>query len=1197
MASSRQTFLDKLSLSTPLRLFLALFFASFHVVVAQDATHKAEPIELRPGEPISRELSGGAVDRFKVSASAKQYFHIVVEQQGIVVALELFSPDGRSVVRIESAGGAHGPIHVSEIADAAGQYQLEVRSTESWANPGRYEITLQELRAPAAADQARIDAERIFAAGQNLISRAASQSGEEAKKSRLQAIEKFRSSEQLFRDLGDPHGEAISLYMMGMMHQRWLSRSPEAKELMLEALTVAPRLPANDWRLEASLWNDLSVVYISLYDEKNARAALEKALRIFEAHHDRRGVASVHNNEALVHLRAGRGREALKALRVALPIRQAENDKDNELITLNNMGGAYEMLGEPREALTYYEQALQYWRQTNNQSRIPIGLNNVARASDTLGLWQDAINYYQEALVLVQKQGGRRNEAIFLYNIGDLYNRLNDPERSLNNYRAALQIQQEIKNPRDEANVLAHIAQVQVAIGQPDVALENYERALKIMEPQESVDSRRVQVYTLIGIAAVYLKRDVSRALQYSERARKLSQEVGDLKQEADALEKMGEAYHALGDREKALESFDRALILRRSLEDRASEASTLFHLAGLKRELGELSEAVSLSEEMLKIVELLRGNVVSQHLRTAYSAKTQNFYELYIDVKMRLYELRHDEIHRAEALAANERRRARGLADSLAEAQHHIRGGVSPELLAREQANEERYRSKGLLKQQLLNEIAVNQKVLDRQPTQQQRQRVDELNQKLASVSRDINQLTMEYEDIQARIRLSNPRIAALTRPPTISLSEIQKQLLDSTTIFLEYSLGEKRSYVWAITSGSIDSFELRGREEIEAVAQRVAASVTARTRTEKNETWSQRNSRIKAADAEYVQASAALSKMVLEPVASLLPEKKLVVVAADGALQTIPFQALPLPQPKNNARQASLPLIYKHEVVILPSATVLTLQRREFSKRTPASLSVAVLANPVFDAADSRVARASLPNLGNGVAKQNNRPNSASKPLSQTHVDSSSTLGTALRDVGLFAISELPYSLAEAQAIMNVVPNPQGKAWLDFDASRETARSPELSRYRIIHIATHGIMDLEHPELSGIVLSLVDRHGQRQDGYLLLHEIYNLNLPVELVVLSACQTGVGRQIKGEGLIALTRGFMFAGARSVVGSLWKVDDRATAEMMAEFYKQMFVHKLKPAAALRKAQIKLSQQKRWRNPSFWAGFYIQGDWN
>jgi CHAT domain-containing protein len=180
---------------------------------------------------------------------------------------------------------------------------------------------------------------------------------------------------------------------------------------------------------------------------------------------------------------------------------------------------------------------------------------------------------------------------------------------------------------------------------------------------------------------------------------------------------------------------------------------------------------------------------------------------------------------------------------------------------------------------------------------------------------------------------------------------------------------------------------------------------------------------------------------------------------------------------------------------------------------------------------------------------------------------------------------------------AIARAAGSNQSFSALDFKASRETATSAELSKYRIIHFATHGILDLEHPELSGIVLSMVDEKGQPQDGYLRLHEVYNLNLPAELVVLSACQTGIGKQIKGEGLIALTRGFMYAGAKSVVASLWKVDDAATSALMAEFYKQMFTNKLKPAAALRAAQLKISQQTLWKSPYFWAGFFLQGEWN
>jgi len=151
-------------------------------------------------------------------------------------------------------------------------------------------------------------------------------------------------------------------------------------------------------------------------------------------------------------------------------------------------------------------------------------------------------------------------------------------------------------------------------------------------------------------------------------------------------------------------------------------------------------------------------------------------------------------------------------------------------------------------------------------------------------------------------------------------------------------------------------------------------------------------------------------------------------------------------------------------------------------------------------------------------------------------------------------------------------------------------------MAKYRIVHFATHALLDSQRPELSGIVLSLVDEHGRPQDGFLRLHEVYNLNLPAELVVLSACQTGLGKEVKGEGLIGLTRGFMYAGATRVTASLWKVDDAATAELMTHFYLQMLKQKLQPAAALRGAQVKMWKQNRWRSPYYWAAFTIQGDW-
>jgi CHAT domain-containing protein len=165
-----------------------------------------------------------------------------------------------------------------------------------------------------------------------------------------------------------------------------------------------------------------------------------------------------------------------------------------------------------------------------------------------------------------------------------------------------------------------------------------------------------------------------------------------------------------------------------------------------------------------------------------------------------------------------------------------------------------------------------------------------------------------------------------------------------------------------------------------------------------------------------------------------------------------------------------------------------------------------------------------------------------------------------------------------------------------LGFQASRATATSSELSQYRIVHFATHGLLNSEHPELSGLVLSLIDEQGKHQNGFLRLHDIYNLNLPADLVVLSACNTALGKDVRGEGLVGIVRGFMYAGAARVVSSLWKVDDEATAELMKGFYRRMFQENMPPAAALRAAQVEMWKQKQWRSPYYWAAFVLQGEW-
>ena len=319
--------------------------------------------------------------------------------------------------------------------------------------------------------------------------------------------------------------------------------------------------------------------------------------------------------------------------------------------------------------------------------------------------------------------------------------------------------------------------------------------------------------------------------------------------------------------------------------------------------------------------------------------------------------------------------------------------------------------------------------------------------------------------------------------------------------------------------------------------------------------------------------------------------------LIVSDGALEYIPFAVLPAPESAAGLSPA-IPLVIDHEIVNLPSASVLAVLRREAMSRKPAPKAVAVVADPVFDIEDARVKMAS---------KTPGRIESRTRGIAEAETDGSPRSFVADRllrsaaDVGMemdgrLELPRLPFTRREAETILAVTPAGSTKSAFDFDASRATATSPELAQYRIIHFATHSILDSKHPELSGLVLSMVDRQGKAANGFLDLEDIYNLNLSADLVVLSACETGLGKEINGEGLVGLTRGFMYAGASRVVASLWKVDDVATAQLMGRFYKAMEQDGMRPAAALRQAQIQMWKQKRWSAPYYWAAFQVQGEW-
>jgi CHAT domain-containing protein/Tfp pilus assembly protein PilF len=939
---------------------------------------------LEPGKSIERDLAGGGSHSYQLRLAAGQFCHVVVDQRGIDVVVALYGLDGAKIVEVDSPNEVNGPEPVSLLAEASGNYRLEVRAPEKNAPAGRYEVKIEELRAAIPQDKSRIAAQKAFT---------------DAKSLRNQ-----RTAESLRRAIGK-YQETLSLWRT-----------------------------LDDRRMEAYSLNEMGLIYGDLGEYQKALDSYTQARTIYKLIGDPRGQAGMLTNIGWIYGALGEYKKAIEFTEQGLAAHRALGDRHYEPLLLSNIGANYAKLGEYQKALDIHMQVLSIRGAGNDRGGQAITLNNIANCYELLGERQKALDYYGQALTLMPA--------------------------------------------------------------------------------------------------------------------------VGNVFYTATTLNHIGALYRDLGELQKALDYFSQALLFRRIIGDRNGEAATLSHIARLERDRGNLVEARNRIEAALAAVESLRANIASQQLRVSFFASVRQYHEFNIDLLMRLHKQGPSEGFDAMALQASEKSRARSLLELLTEARAEIRQGVDPALLERERA----------LRQLISDKADSQAQLLSGKHTEEQ----------ATAAAKEIDALTTDYEQVEAQIRQTGPRYAALTEPLPLTLKEIQSDVLDEETLLLEYALGEEKSFLWAVTPTSISSFELPKRAEIEPVASRVYELLIARNQNLPNETPERRRRRLEQAEAEYPKTSATLSQMLLGPVASELRNKRLVVVS-DGILQYVPFAALPSPAAPDS--RPLVPLVMDNEIVSMPSASVLGVLRRESAGRKPAGKTLAVLADPVFSKDDPRVLSSGK---GRAAAVEETSPTADVK--------------RSAGESGLADLVRLRFSRLEADEIARLAADEMKLEALDFTANRELATSAEIGQYRIVHFATHGLINNLRPELSGVVLSLVDEQGHPQNGFLRLYDIYNLKLGADLVVLSACQTALGKEVKGEGLIGLTRGFMYAGAPRVVASLWRIDDRAAAELMKRFYRGMLGQGLRPAAALRAAQVSMWKDKRWQAPHYWAAFTIQGEW-
>jgi CHAT domain-containing protein len=531
-----------------------------------------------------------------------------------------------------------------------------------------------------------------------------------------------------------------------------------------------------------------------------------------------------------------------------------------------------------------------------------------------------------------------------------------------------------------------------------------------------------------------------------------------------------------------------------------------------------------------------------------------------------------------SEAFRINEQSRARSLLDLLSETNAVITEGVPAELLKRKQENLDR--------QQDIADVLTGINVS-----------TEELKKKPKELDDELEKLQTEYEEIENQIRAASPRYATLTANKPLTLAEVQQSVLDDQTVLVEYALQADDSYLYAVSKGEVSLFKLPARATVERLAtdlraqlipSRLQRRIVGIDVVDANRGLGVASS-VPEDSAAFVAASNALYQAVLQPAAGMIGEKRLMVVA-DGALNYVPFEVLL--KSGDAGDFASLGYLVKsNEIVYAPSASVVGAIKQQRAKTD--NRAVLVIADPVFNSNDARAKKGPAAATTDAELRGLGIQSAVADVAGETPAPAANAAMEGL------PLARLNGTRVEADQISKLAKASGGQAdvWLDLEANEDNLGTRDISKYRIIHVATHGLLNAERPQFTGVVLSLVG--NKTGDGFVRTDEVFNLRLGSPLVMLSACETGLGKEKRGEGVLGLTRAFMYAGAPTVGVSLWSVADKSTADLMTDFYQRLLstTTPTTTSGALRGAQLAMISGKKYSAPFYWAPFVLVGDWN
>lgn len=894
-------------------------------------------------------------------------------------------------------------------------------------------------------------------------------------------------------------------------------------------------------------------------------------------------------------LKQGRADQALIQLRNALSLYTAAKNSSGVAAAHNELGDLYLRQGQYQVALDNYQKALDGFLVVDRKDAVNSAAANAAAAQVgaagvATGLGDDKFN----ANLMLAKIGdvnfrlGKIEEARAAYGrmvvkkpesaaskVGRRFGGLSAIAGGISTGRVSVSAPTggvttllEAKKELDEYRISIVYASFELGMGRLDYADGDFESARAHF--QNALEGAGSSLVGSLGQARRYRAAartslgDVAVRTGKFKDATKFYNDAKKGAQEDKRLDLMWPAQRGLG----------RSLWLQALQEKDPKKANTL-------RE-----QALANYRESLNTLETLRqGSLRADESRTTFLATTKDVFDEAASsyASMALLTAAGAPLsgkaleYASEAFRINEQSRARSLLDLLSETNAVITEGVPAELLKRKQENLDR--------QQDIADVLTGINVS-----------TEELKKKPAELDAELEKLQTEFEEIENQIRAASPRYATLTANKPMTLAEVQQSVLDDQTVLVEYALQADDSYLYAVSKSAVSLFKLPARATVEKLATDLRAQlipsklqrrIVGIDVAEANRGLGIASSAPEEAT-QFVAASNALYKAVLEPAAGMIGEKRLMVVA-DGALNYVPFEVLL--KTADAGDFASLGYLVKsNEIIYAPSASVVGAIKQQRVKTD--GRGVLVIADPVFNSNDARAKKGTAAPATDAELRGLGIQSAVADVAGNTPAPS----GGAMEGLPL---ARLNGTRVEAEQISKLTKASGGQAdvWLDLDANEDNLGTRDISKYRIIHVATHGLLNAERPQFTGVVLSLVG--NKTRDGFVRTDEVFNLRLGSPLVMLSACETGLGKEKRGEGVLGLTRAFMYAGAPTVGVSLWSVADKSTADLMTDFYQRLLRTSTPTttSGALRGAQLAMISGKKYSAPFYWAPFVLVGDWN